>query len=164
MEVLNLNRECIYFVTLCAKDRAWVFGDIVGRDHLIPPTVELTDCGAVINELIENIPNKYTNVRVSHYVIMPNHIHILIHIGILLRGGIGSSGNDVSGGMGSSRPTLQNVIRAIKSLTTKAMGFSPWQDSFHDHIIRNDKDYRYHVQYIASNPEKWRDDAYYLDK
>ena len=173
MEILELSHERVYFVTICAKDMAWVFGDIVGRDHPIPPTVELSECGVVINELIQNIPNKYDNVRVSHYVIMPNHIHMLIHIGISihdsgvgvsLQGGMGSSGNDISGGMGSSRPTLQNVIRAIKSLTTKAMGFSPWQDSFHDHIIRSEKDYRYHVQYIASNPEKWRDDAYCLDK
>ena len=153
MEVLDLDREHIYFVTICSKDRAWVFGDVVGRDDLIPPTVELTDYGVVVDGLITNIPNCYEKVRVPNYIIMPNHIHMLIHIS-----------KSAFGGMGSSRPTLQNVIRAFKSLTTKAIGFSPWQDSYHDHIIRNQKDYQYHVQYIANNPEKWRDDAYFLDK
>ena len=29
-----------------------------------------------------------------------------------------------------------------------------WQKSFHDHVIRGDKDFQYHYEYIINNPEK----------
>lgn len=33
--------------------------------------------------------------------------------------------------------------------------------SYHEHIIRNEKEYLQIVQYIDTNPSKWRDDRYH---
>ena len=39
-----------------------------------------------------------------------------------------------------------------------------WQRSFHDHIIRNEDDYKKIRQYIDNNPLKWKLDCFYTDK
>lgn len=44
-----------------------------------------------------------------------------------------------------------------------ACGFSIWQKSFHDHIIRGEADYLRIWHYIDTNPAKWREDCYYKD-
>ena len=82
------------------------------------------------------------------YVIMPNHIHMII----VIRQTAGDRG----------RSPLQEIVRNLKSYVTKTAGFSPWQRSFHDHIIRNDEDYLRIWKYIDENPARWSEDIYYV--
>ena len=77
---------------------------------------------------------------------MPNHIHL---IEIL----------DSSGGDGT--PLLQNVIGQLKSYTTNKFGNVLWQRSYHDHVIRGEKDYQKIWEYIDTNPLKWEQDCFY---
>ena len=51
----------------------------------------------------------------------------------------------------------------MKEAVTKSVGFPIWQKSYHDHIIRNEADYRRIWEYIDTNPAKWREDCYYED-
>jgi hypothetical protein len=39
-----------------------------------------------------------------------------------------------------------------------------FQKSFHDHIIRNEKDYKKIWEYIDTNPLKWKLDCFYNDE
>ncbi|VFU17923.1 transposase (fragment) [anaerobic digester metagenome] len=48
----------------------------------------------------------------------------------------------------------------MKILITKEIGFL--QRSYHDHIIRNEKEYKQIWEYIDTNPLKWEEDKYYL--
>ena len=57
--------------------------------------------------------------------------------------------------------SVVNIIRSIKILTTKEIGYSIFQRSYHDHIIRNEKDYTEIYQYIENNPARWAEDRYY---
>jgi REP element-mobilizing transposase RayT len=76
---------------------------------------------------------------------MPNHIHLII-----------IKNNDANGPMWSSVPTsVSTNIKSFKTLVTKELGYSIWQGKFYDHIIRNEKDYLNHLQYIDENPKKW---------
>ena len=45
----------------------------------------------------------------------------------------------------------------------KQIGRPIWQKSFHDHIIRNQKDYEEHINYIYYNPVRWHLDELYTD-
>jgi REP element-mobilizing transposase RayT len=137
-------------VTICTKDKAKILGDIVGRADLSPPIPRLSEYGKIIDELIQDIPLHYDYVEVDMYVIMPNHIHMLIFFD-----------EKNGGGLRSARPTMQSVIHALKVLCTKRIGRSIWQTSFYDHIIRDETDYLNHWQYIDSNPAKWAEDEYY---
>lgn len=39
-----------------------------------------------------------------------------------------------------------------------------WQRSFHDHIIRGEKDYIEICKYIENNPAKWLEDKFYTEQ
>ena len=108
--------------------------------------------GECIKEQINNLEIRYENVKIDNYVIMPNHIHILMRI------------ENQTGGASPS-PTVSDIICAFKSLSTLEFKklFSIdilFQRSYHDHIIRDDIDYQQIWQYIDENPIKWAEDKY----
>ncbi len=141
-----------YFVTICTHNKEKILSNVqnkVGEDALIVPKIELTSYGRVCDKYINNINEKYKNITVENYVIMPNHIHLIVYI---------------NGTMWASSPTigLESVVRTFKRMVTKEIRHSIWQRSYHDHIIRNESDYKNIWNYIQSNPEKWADDCYYM--
>ena len=87
-------------------------------------------------------------VHVDHYVVMPNHVHLLLRID--------DSGRRIAA------PTIMSVINQYKGVVSKAVGQSLWQKSFHDHIVRDDEDYRRIWEYIDANPGKWTEDRYFI--
>ncbi|MBP3337499.1 MAG: transposase [Clostridia bacterium] len=137
-----------YFITICVKDRKQLLSKIVGADSHIVPKNYLSNCGLICDKYINNINNKYENVTVDKYVIMPNHIHLIIFL---------------HGTMKASSPTknIETIIRSFKTLVTKEIGYSIWQRSYHDHIIRGEKDYQKIWEYINTNPLKWESDCFY---
>ncbi|MBQ3088337.1 MAG: hypothetical protein IJC36_01755, partial [Clostridia bacterium] len=66
-----------YFITICTKDRKRILSKIVGEGSPLP---KLTLHGEIIQKYILSIPQKYPNVNFDKYVIMPNHIHIILCI------------------------------------------------------------------------------------
>ena len=156
-----------YFITVCTENRENLFWSVgadahtsvpVGADaHIGPnptdahigPQLPLSPIGRVVEKHLRNIPG------VGEYVIMPNHVHLILHI---------SADDPREGPMWASAPTTANVpslIRSWKILVTKELGRSIWQRSYYDHIIRDEQDYRIRVEYIRNNPLKWRDDHYF---
>ena len=131
-----------YFVTLCTKDMKCVLSSIVGEGFHALPKVELTPIGIEVEKTINYVNDNNDNISLVKYVIMPNHIHLLIIID-----------NQSAGGRGS--PPLQEIIKRIKTYTTKKYNSVLWQRSFYDHIIRDEDDLYYHLQYIDENPKKW---------
>lgn len=133
-----------YFVTICTQDRRRILSDIVGDGLPVPKP-----CGLIAQDFIRNISEKYPVVMVDKYVIMPDHIHILMKI-------------DCDSGTGNPSPTLGNVIGWYKYQVTKQMnlemktkGTRIFQRSYYDHVIRNQQDYNEIWQYIENNPRKW---------
>ena len=122
---------------------------IVGRGALAPPEVVLKEPGLILNDFIQRIPVVYPGVFVDEYVIMPNHVHLLLRI---------APGD---GGAGAPRPTVPSIVGGLKSLTRRKVGYPLWQTSFYDHIIRDESDYLRIWNYIDTNPAKWPEDKYY---
>ena len=117
----------------------------VGRDVLDAPKTELSEIGKIVERHIESI-NNVPKVSVEKYVIMPNHIHILLFV------------DSPNGASGTSRPTenlLSRTVSGFKRLCNKEVGKNIWQTSFYDHIIRSDRDYAEHYRYIEDNPTLW---------
>lgn len=100
----------------------------------------------------QTIPTAYPYVSVEKYVIMPNHVHLLLRIR-----------EENGGAPGSSRPTqtIPRLIGVLKRLTNRDIGEKIWQTSYYDHIIRNEADYLRIWDYIDTNPAKWKEDEYY---
>ena len=149
----DYSADGAYFITVCTKDKKHLFWnkrtDCVGADSIRPQDkVELSTTGEIVRQAIENIPKHYENVYLDKYVIMPNHIHIIIFI------------KNPGNGRMISAPTRSVVIGQMKRYASKTAGISLWQKSFYDHIIRNYSDYLEKWNYIDSNPTKWSDDQY----
>ncbi len=79
----DYSNEGYYFITICIKDRKNILGNInVGENSVLPQyrNIILTKIGIRIKKEIEKIKEKYINVVIDKYVIMPNHIHMIIII------------------------------------------------------------------------------------
>ena len=144
-----------YFITVCTKDKAPILCSIegtsdnpVGADALIGPRCKLSHKGRIVQKYIESM-SRTENVHVDKYVIMPNHVHLLISIS--------------SGPMRASAPTasIPGVMRAFKGLVTKELDENIFQRSYHDHVIRDEADYLLHWNYIDTNPARWEKDEYF---
>ena len=149
----------VYFVTICTKDRKCMLSSVceqapadpsvpVGQGFT-PAAVKLSPLGRIAEDQLHKLGKRYTNVSIDKYVIMPNHIHILISLKYETAGA-------------SPCPTISEIICSFKSLTTLAYGKGRiFQSSFHDHIVRDQEDYANIWEYIDTNPLKWQLDKYY---
>ena len=142
-----------YFVTFCTENRRCLLSRIVGRDDPGAPVVQLTSTGDYVRQRIEAIPAYHPNVTLHNYVIIPNHIHLLLSIDA-----------PEEGALRSSRPTQQlfRIISVLKRFSNQRSKTNLWQSTFHDHVIRNEADYLRIQQYIDANPMKWEEDCYYV--
>ena len=149
MQERKRNRLCnydygqngAYFITICTKDRKQILSKIVGDGFPVPNLP-----GRIAEEMIEQVMIRYPSVSVDKYVIMPDHIHLLLRIE----------------GTGNPSPTLGNAIGWYKYQTTKRInqtdatqGLQVFQRSYYDHVIRNQQDYDSVWEYIENNPRKW---------
>ena len=144
-----------YFVTICTKERNPILGTVVGAgDHTGPtpnvgaddhirPYIKLSKVGILVDQYTRTIPG------IDRYVIMPDHIHLLLRF-------------DQKDGTGDPFPTVGNVIGWYKYQVTKqanaqfnSFGERLFQRSYYDHVIRNQQDYNEVWEYIENNPRKW---------
>ena len=152
-----------YFVTICVRDRMQILSEIVRTDltsanktngiavgeGLAPPeiTVKLKPCGEIVKEQLQLIETRFPGVTVEDYVIMPDHIHAVIFL------------HRKAGGASPS-PTLDDVICAFKSLTSRSCkqkyGIEKmFQRSSAEHMVRDREDYETRRKYIYENPKRW---------
>ena len=148
-----------YFVTICTANRKKTLSRIsVGAIHESPVTV-LTPYGQVVDDVIACLPERF-GIEVDRYVIMPNHIHLLLRIPEETARAIHESPL-------RKRDLLPQIVgylkmNASKQIHAKTATTQPlFQRSYHDHIIRGDADYDKIARYIAENPARWQQDCFY---
>ncbi len=136
-----------YFITICVQHRQHLFmiEKNVGNDLCVVPPIQ----NQIIHKWIRETEKKF-DVIVDKYVIMPDHLHMIVrfterHVG----------------------RSLPDVIRWFKTMTTndymyavknrKVLPFRGklWQKSYYDHIIRGQADYDEIWMYIDNNPLQW---------
>ena len=142
----DYSQNGAYFITICVKDRKELLGKEVEGDGHSEPYVLLSEYGRVADKYIRRIKG------IDQYVVMPNHIHMIILID-----------NQENGPMWASAPTpsIPQLIKSLKTLISKEIGRSIFQRSYYDHVIRNEKEYEQVCQYIETNPLRWTEDEYY---
>ena len=141
-----------YFITICTFQKRKMLSKIkVGRG-LAPAETCLTNHGKIVEMTLSEMPSRFQYLEIENYVVMPNHIHVIMTL------------NAPAGA--SPRPTIMDIVCAFKSLSTRrckqvSQIEKLWQVSFHDHIIRNEHDYRSIYEYIDNNPAHRAEDVYY---
>lgn len=149
LKAFDYSTPGAYFITVCTKDRRNLFWKDVGASIARPHAVILSETGRIVDTAIRNIPLHYTAVSVDHYVIMPNHIHLLLQI------------HTDKDGQRISAPSISIIVQQMKGYVSKQIGCSIWQKLFHDHVIRNETDYLKIWEYIEHNPFRWQEDCFF---
>ena len=130
------------------------------------PHMHLSEYGIIAERILNTGGN--SDVCLDTFVIMPNHIHMILIVlkRNPLKGNAGRCGqrplqqrplHDTNDRRKSS---ISTFVRSFKTMTTKQIGFSLWQRSFHDHVIRTQEDYNRIAEYIVQNPSLWLEDCY----
>lgn len=135
-----------YCVTICTKDKQCCFGDIIEIDGEPGAAILLSDIGKIVAERWNAIPEQYPHVSLDVHQVMPNHFHGLLFI------------EEQKNGI-----TLGVIINQFKGACTsriRAGGYRnfSWQQRFHDHIVRDEKDLERIRFYIQKNPAAWLHD------
>lgn len=67
-----------YFITICCQNRKCLFGNVVGGEMI------LNDAGNMIDKWYRELCNKFPDIELGEYIVMPNHFHgIIINNGAL---------------------------------------------------------------------------------
>ena len=170
-----------YFVTVCTHNRTHYFGEICDGK------ITHTEIGAYLCRAIEEIGLHYPEATVDRYVVMPNHFHAIItivrsqHAAANVRSRHAAADN-ATPNTGCLHPAqhpniddnfnernhfnamLSRTLGGLKSAVSKQAHLSDstfrWQPNFHDHIIRNQREYDLIANYIDNNVLNWNKDKF----
>lgn len=145
-----------YFITICTYNKQPIFGHIAISSNG-EAVMHYSPIGTFAKQHLLDLPSHYENVKIDNWVVMPNHIHMLIRI------------EERINPFPTAAYDIPNVVGKYKAAVTRTVGNAfmhsgkLWQTSFYDHIVRNEKDYQDIWQYIAGNPSKWLEDRFYCE-
>ena len=132
----------------------------VGAIHESPVcTNKLTAYGKIVDDVIKQMNDFYEVINVDKYVIMPNHIHMLLSVNNPNRESEGGTSRTPS----PTNSVVSKFVSSFKRFCNKEYGHNIWQRSYHDHIIRDEKDYVKIWGYIDTNVIRWTDDCFYSE-
>lgn len=117
-----------YFVTVCTQNK---------QPYFWSAPEQLSKLGEIVNSAILDLPKHYPSTVIEKYVVMPNHIHIML----LLE-------NENK----ETAPSLSRIVKQLKGYVSKQAGFPVWQKSFYDRVVRSQQEYEEVWKYIDNNP------------
>ena len=145
LKIYDYDQCGCYHITICTKDRRPVLSEITPAEGLASrPGVRLYTIGRIAEQYIQKIPKVYPGIILEKYVIMPNHIHLLISLGA------------------ESNTSVPTIVRSLKRKVNRETGRSIWQESFFDTVVRNDSMFQCEWRYIDENPDKWAQDDLFV--
>ena len=181
----DYSQEGLYFITLCVQNRECLFDEITNKNVGAnpcgcpntnqyannPPKTIMNNAGKMIEIQWVDLKNRFPNIELHEFVVMPNHFHGILEI-VGNKQPQGIAKNNMGQPQGIA-PTVGDIIAAFKSITTveyirgiKQHNWKPcnrklWQRNYWEHIIRNEKSYYNISEYIINNPQKWKEDTLY---
>lgn len=135
-----------YFVTLCTAQRRPSFGAIV--DGALVPT----PLGRLVEEELKRLPCHHPTVAIDTAVVMPNHWHGIVDLGL--------AGVDRGESLGQ---VINHFKGAVARRARRELAWSGpvWQRGYYEHVIRNHRSLMALREYIVLNPVQWELDKYY---
>ena len=128
-----------YFITICTHEKRCIFWS---KGNLSP-------LGQIAYDILMQIPAHFPKNSVDSFVVMPNHIHMILVVE--------PEGADARVVIGQYKSSVSKEIHKISP------GLRVWQTSFHDHGIRSEADYQRIRSYIETNPMRWEKDCFYVE-
>lgn len=143
----DYSQNGAYFITICVKDRKEILSEIVGAGVLDCPMLKLLYHGEIADKYIRQLNDFYDNISIPKYVIMPDHIHLIITVDN------GQSETPAPTRDTNNNSVIAKFVSTFKRFCDREYGENIWQRSYYDHIIRNKDDYNKIWEYIENNPK-----------
>jgi len=172
----NLRGGQTYFQQKGQTRRSAPTGSVTANPHFDFPTfgvvengiMVLNDCGKMIEKYILEIINntdKFSNIEINEYIVMPDHIHAIIEIHNHVKS-VGADLRVCPFTTNQPQPQIQlgTIIQWFKTMTTneyinnvKTINWQPfckrlWQRNYYESIIHNETEYAKIAEYIRKNP------------
>ncbi|MCK4353378.1 transposase [candidate division WOR-3 bacterium] len=151
----DYSQSGAYFVTICTYNQEMYFE-------------QYPELKAIVLGQWQKLPDRFPNIELDEFVIMPNHIHGIIFI-VDTDSNVGAGlapALNLSGATARVAPTVGEIIGSYKSICiTKWLRYIRqnnintlgkfWQRNYYEHIIRNKHSLNRIQEYIHYNPLKW---------
>lgn len=155
-----------YFVTICTHNRECLLGEIVAGD------MRVNDIGHIVSNSWQWLAQQHPDVGLDTWVVMPNHLHGIVVMGLGTDGVGGADGRTGGSRTAPTEPTQRKpfgrLIGAFKTVSTKSInrlrGTSAgpfWQRNYYERIIRDETELHRVREYIVNNPARWAEDDNY---
>ena len=128
-----------YFITICTQEKNCIFWS----------GGKLNTFGQIAFDAAMQISAHFPGNRVDRFVVMPNHIHMILVVE--------PGGTDATVVIGQYKSQVSKEIHKIDPKR------KIWQTSFHDHGIRNYRQYQHIREYIDTNPMRWKEDCFFVE-
>lgn len=167
--------RAIYHITLVVAERQHLFGELVG-DSAEKAQIELNEFGRKVNRLLRDTPEFYRSkgysLRILALKIMPDHLHVVIHvldhlpkpIGNVIRGFKSACtslfkriyiGGDDTAEMRNQVEAIPPVIARFASIF--AVTGSIWEKipaGYHERILHAEGQLNNMISYVRDNPRR----------
>jgi hypothetical protein len=110
-----------YFVTECTAGRECLFGDVVDG------VVRLNAAGRIVNGRIRALPSHFARLALDAYVVMPDHLHLVLALDDPAGGGGGERNPGACWGEASARSG--SVVSGGNTINDLAAGSGKWDAS-----------------------------------
>ncbi len=148
LKEFDYSQTGYYFITICTDNMINFFGNVINSD------VKLNRYGNIVKNRLTLLQKNYPYVTLDEFVIMPNHVHVIL---VIDRSSVGTT-RELS--LPIKTKSLSGLVGVFKTTSSKEIhnnGLSEfkWQRSFYDRVIRNEKELFQIKKYIIQNPLKW---------
>ena len=139
-----------YFVTIVVHDRVRCLSQIADDAEVL-----LTSIGRIVEDELLKTPMIRSYVQLDEYVIMPDHLHIILVI---------NRGDAVQDDQRHWKPgCLGAIISRFKEACTKRIRREidadfQWHRNYNDRVIRDEDELKRIREYIQNNPARWIED------
>ncbi len=173
----DYSQAGLYFITICCQNRDCFFGEILNNEMI------LNDAGKMVDDEWLKLRERFPNIQLHEYIIMPNHFHAILEIveatpvvvsnddnaqndNVVEKGhprGVDPTVNAMAKTLGDMVGAFQSIttvkyINGVKTKNWKQFNKKLWQRNYWEHIIRNEKSLHNISEYIINNPKNWTND------
>jgi REP element-mobilizing transposase RayT len=144
LQAYDYSQSGAYFVTVVCRERALLLEDPTAR--------------AIVDEAWRWLATRYEYVQLDEYVVMPNHLHGILVLSDVRRGGSRTAPTPQR----TKRKPPGRLVAVFKTVSTKRInairgtsGLPFWQRNYYERIIRDENELNRVRQYIVENPMCW---------
>lgn len=135
-----------FFVTMQVEHNRSILGTIVGEECI------LNELGLAVKNELTSLPQKYPELELGEFVVMPNHLHAIFTIRERTTNKKNHLGFLVGRFKGASTFLYGKLKRAGKA---HDIGAHLWQIDYWEDLISSTDELLHYERYIHNNPKNW---------